>query len=83
MSGDELMKVHVECYSGYRGEQTPRSVDFGARKIEIVEVVDSWLAPDHRYFKVRADDGASYILRHDPFGQYWTVSVFESGPPPK
>jgi hypothetical protein len=27
-------------------------------------VLDRWLGPDHRYFKVRTADGI-YILRHD------------------
>jgi hypothetical protein len=22
------MKIHVECYAGYRGEQEPRAIDF-------------------------------------------------------
>ena len=27
-------------------------------------IVDRWLAPDYRYFKVQGDDGSTYILRH-------------------
>jgi hypothetical protein len=56
---------HVECHAGYRGEETPRRFRLGPRSLEVVEVLDRWLAPDHRYFKVRADDGATYILRHE------------------
>jgi hypothetical protein len=36
---------------------------FDARTIEVTEVLDAWLAPDHRYFKVRGDNAACYILR--------------------
>jgi len=50
----------VECYAGYRGEETPRRVGLAGAKIEIAEVVDRWLAPDHRYFKVREVDGDLY-----------------------
>lgn len=54
------LPVNVECYAGYRGEETPRRVGLAGAKIEIAEVVDRWLAPDHRYFKVREVDGDLY-----------------------
>jgi hypothetical protein len=57
--------VKVECYAGYRGEETPRSIWLGERKIEVIRVIDRWLAPDHRYFKILGDDRALYIIRHD------------------
>jgi len=49
--------LRVECYSGHRGEETPRRFYLGNRHIEVAEVIDRWLGPDHRYFKVRGDDG--------------------------
>ena len=76
-----LLKVRVECHSGYRGEETPRRFELGARRVEIVEVLDRWLAPDHRYFKVRGDDGVVYILRHDPESQGWEVVLYDSATP--
>ena len=60
--------LKVECYAGHRGEQTPRRLTLGGRRIEVVEVVDAWLAPDHRYFKVTGDDGLTYLLRHGAEG---------------
>ncbi|MEJ2689211.1 MAG: hypothetical protein P8130_04540 [Deltaproteobacteria bacterium] len=68
--------MRVECYSGYRGEETPRRFRLRARSVEIQEVLDRWLAPDHRYFKVRGDDGAIYILRHDVGQERWEVTLF-------
>ena len=56
------MKIQVECYSGYRGEETPRRLTFGVRVIEVTEVLDRWLAPDHRYFKVRGEEKDNPIL---------------------
>lgn len=63
------MKVRVECYAGYRGEETPRRIAFereggSGRAVTVSEVIDAWLAPDHRYFKVRGEDDSVYILRH-------------------
>ncbi|MBW1751927.1 MAG: hypothetical protein JRJ46_02225, partial [Deltaproteobacteria bacterium] len=47
-----MMRIRVECYAGYRGEETPRRFWLGAKKIEVQDVLDRWMAPDHRYFKV-------------------------------
>jgi hypothetical protein len=71
------MDIRVECYAGYRGEETPRAFFLGARRIEVVEVLDRWLAPDHRYFKVRGDDAGVYIVRHDEAAGEWEMTMFE------
>jgi hypothetical protein len=68
--------VNVECHAGYRGEETPRRFRLGERQIEIAEVVDSWLAPDHRYFKVQDTQGALYILRNDVASVRWELTLF-------
>ena len=81
MSQEEspLPIVDVECYAGYRGEETPRRFRLGERQVEIIEVVDSWLAPDHRYFKVKDRDGDLYILRHDVASTRWELTLFRQG----
>jgi hypothetical protein len=71
------MHVAVECYAGYKGEQTPRAIVFGERRIAVTEVVDQWLAPDHRYFKIRGDDRAVYIVRQDVASGEWTLTLFK------
>jgi hypothetical protein len=70
------LTVHVECYAGYRGEETPRRFHLAGGTIEVHEVLDRWLAPDHRYFKVRGRDRATYILRHDPGQDRWELTSF-------
>jgi len=74
------LDVQVECYSGYRGEETPRRFEIGGRRVEVVEVIDRWLGPDHRYFKIKGDDGGRYILRHDePSGRWELVHFLNEG----
>jgi hypothetical protein len=68
------LPVEVECYAGYRGEETPRRFEVAGAKIEIAEVVDRWLAPEHRYFKVRDGGGALYILRNDVASDGWQLT---------
>lgn len=73
----DVLQITVECYSGYRGEETPRAIVFGDDYVEIAEVLDQWLAPDHRYFKVRDEDGHTYILRHDPVCDVWELTMYQ------
>ena len=75
------MLVRVECYAGHRGEETPRRLWFDGRAVALVEVLDCWLAPDHRYFKMRAEDGATYILRQDAASGRWELTLYQ--PPPR
>jgi hypothetical protein len=72
--------IRVECYAGYRGEEIPRRFRLGARQVEVQEVLDRWLSPEHRYFKVRGDDCAVYILRHDTETDRWALSLFDRRP---
>jgi hypothetical protein len=44
-----------------------------------VEVVDRWTAPDHRYFKCRASDGDTYILRQDEAKDRWELTMYARG----
>jgi hypothetical protein len=76
------MLVKVECYAGHRGEETPRRVSFDGRTVALVELLDCWLAPDHRYFKMRTEDGATYILRHDAASGRWELTLYQAPPRP-
>lgn len=72
--------IAVECYAGHRGEETPRRFRLGERWVEVAELVDAWLAPDHRYFKLRDGEGALYILRHDPYSEEggWELTLYQA-----
>jgi hypothetical protein len=71
------MKIRVECYAGYRGEEHPRRLLLGRRQVDVVEIVDRWLDLDHRYFKVRGDDTGLYIIRYDVQGDRWELTLFD------
>lgn len=71
-----IMNIEVHCYSGYRGEETPRSFRIGSNNIEVIEILDRWLAPDHRYFKILGTDYSIYILRHDVQEWTWDLTYF-------
>jgi hypothetical protein len=71
------LTLRVECYAGYRGEQEPRRLWLGTRVVEVSETLDRWIGPDHRYFKVRGDDQATYILRHDEGTGLWELTLYD------
>ncbi len=69
-------QVRVECYAGHRGEQEPRRFFLDDRAIEVAEIVDRWLAPDRRYFKVTDAAGRIWILRHDTASATWDLTMY-------
>ena len=78
MRKESIFQIRVVCYSGYRGEETPRYFYLGERRVKVAEVVDRWLDPDYRYFKIRCSAGDVYILRHDSLTDSWELTLFES-----
>ena len=77
---DQFPIIDVDCYAGSRGEETPRRFRLGQREIEITDVVDCWLTPDHRYFRVQDAQGDRYVLRHDVGGDRWELTSVRHGP---
>ena len=78
MPEQRLLSVDVECYAGHRGEQTPRALILGDRRIVVAEVVDAWLAPDYRYFKLKGADANTYLVRHDERSDIWELTMFRA-----
>jgi hypothetical protein len=48
------------------------------RQLDVCEIVDRWLGPDYRYYRVAGSDGDT-ILRHDHAGE-WDLAAFRRGP---
>lgn len=69
------MSIRVECHAGHRGEEEPRAFTLGERRFAVVGIVDRWLAPEHRYFKVEVEDGRRFVLRHDETSQEWELTA--------
>jgi hypothetical protein len=78
MPEERLLNVGVECYAGHRGEQTPRTLIVEDRRIAVAEVLDAWLAPDYRYFKLRGADGNTYLVRNDERSSTWELTMFRA-----
>ena len=69
---------YVECYSGYKVNERPVSFSLADKKYNISEVIDQWYGEDYLYFKVRADDGNTYILKFDEESDEWSLTFYNS-----
>jgi len=72
------MVVQVTCYSGYRADETPRTLRLGETLVPIVEVEDRWYSPGETFFRVVTEAGDRYLLRHVDAQDQWTLEGFRS-----
>ncbi len=57
------MKIRVECYSGYKGNESPVRFLLGDRTIQVEQVMDRWYGENGSYFRVLGNDKNLYILK--------------------
>ena len=72
------MQVRVECYAGYRADQRPIRFELRGHSFEVRGIDDQRYAPDATYFRVLADDGNFYVLRHEETCDLWTLDGFRA-----
>jgi hypothetical protein len=70
------MIIQVESYSGFKNDERPLRFRLGERWLAVEEIVDRWYDPDAIYFRVRAEDGSFYMLKHRERGDIWTLEAF-------
>ncbi len=70
------MTVPVECYAGYKAGERPLRFRLGERWLNVDGIEDRWYDPDAMYFRVRAEDGCMYVLRHNERDDVWTLEAF-------
>jgi hypothetical protein len=73
-----LVPIQVECYAGYKADETPRRFHWEQAWIEVVEVLDRWYQgagnpewPRSDYFKLAGADGHHYLVKHDQESDEW------------
>lgn len=71
-------QIRVECYSGQRADEHPLRFLAGGHSYEVRSVEDKWYSPNATYFRVIADDGNLYVLRHDEQDDVWTMEAFRT-----
>jgi hypothetical protein len=79
------MKICVLSRTGRGGKYDPQVFHLGRRRLPVVAVLEQWTEAQHRYFKVRVEDGRRFVLRHDPATGAWELAAAyrgEAGPFP-
>jgi hypothetical protein len=73
-----FIPIEVECYAGYKGEESPRSLTWEGRRHEIEEIVDRWYqagsdprVPASDYYRVRTRGGVLFMIRMDRKSLAW------------
>ena len=70
------MRLQVQCYAGWKADERPVRFRLKDRDFIVEEILDQWYSPNGVFFKVRADDGNLYILRHDLPTDEWSLESF-------
>ena len=70
------MRIRVQCYAARKADERPIRFQLGERDFMVAEVLDQWYGPNDEFFKVRADDGNLYILRHHGGDDEWSLESF-------
>ncbi len=74
----DLIEIKVECYSGYKSDETPRCFYLNDMRFEIKEITDRWYQADPKpgfpvsdYFKVSTPDDKQFIIKHERKNDKW------------
>ena len=68
--------IHVDCYSGYKGDERPVRLKLKDGAREIVAIEDRWYSPGATYFRVLVGDGDRYLLRHEEAQDIWSLAGY-------
>jgi hypothetical protein len=74
---DEL-RVSVECYAGYKGDERPVRVHLGNTAMAVESVEDRWYSPGATYFCIAVEGGDRYVLRREEAQDVWSLSAFRA-----
>jgi hypothetical protein len=70
-------KIEVIAYSGYRGEEYPRSFLIRGEKIEVSEILSMWIEEQiedrkrKRMFHMKGSNGYEYKVYYDEETKQW------------
>jgi len=76
-------KIKVIAYSGYRGEETPKTILLHGTRIEVNEILNQWIEEGledratKRFYQIKGDHGVLYRIYYDEKAMEWFCVVNE------
>jgi len=76
-------RIEVIAYSGYRGEETPRTILFCGKRVEVIEILNQWIeerSDDRirkRFYQIKGNDGVLHRIYYDERVMEWFCKVEE------
>lgn len=71
---DEPIALQVGAYSGGSGEEEPRWLELGGRRLAVLSVLERWREPAGRFFRVHCQGGRRLLLMcREPDRSWWWV----------
>lgn len=71
-----MMKIH--CCAGCSVNEGPSLFSLMNRSYQVKEVIDRWYGPGVVYFKLLANDGNIYLLKHDEQQDWWDLVFYQN-----
>ncbi len=74
-------KIEVIAYSGYRGEETPRTVFLHNERIEVTEILKQWIEEKSddrmtkRFYQIKCSDGVVRRIYYNEKTMEWFCKV--------
>ncbi len=66
-------QIEVESYAGYKADERPLRFRAGEHWLRVVEILEQWYTPGSSWFRLRASDGAVYVLRRANDEDGWAL----------
>lgn len=78
--GKMWKRIEVDCYAGYKANESPRSMVLDSRMIKITQILDRWYEggvktdqPKLDYFKVLTEKNQKYLIRYNSLFDSWSL----------
>jgi hypothetical protein len=68
------MNIRVECYSGYKVNERPIKFWIDENVLFVDAIEDQWRGADATFFRVRADDGNTYVISYNETANVWSLT---------
>lgn len=70
--------MKIACCTDYNMNESPTIFSLMNRSYKVEEVIDRWYGAGVVYFKLRANDGNIYLLKHDERQDWWDLVFYQN-----